>query len=224
MCRDFEEVEKFSIRKCKMTSTFMSMPHHGGMHCISTAATTMSSYGISYFNDACSSGECSDGYQSSVSPVASPALGHYNYGSESFACASSFSPKKTCNYQGDGSYYPQSSANFSPASSSFRNAAHHADYSHNSYKLNVQIKPFAKTSNSHFDIKPQAPTKLAKVNRFVQQFSQQHESLSKKLLDAKDLEAEDLPPPPPEVMKKRRVAANARERRRMNNLNFAFDR
>lgn len=28
----------------------------------------------------------------------------------------------------------------------------------------------------------------------------------------------------PEVMKKRRVAANARERRRMNNLNFAFDR
>lgn len=28
----------------------------------------------------------------------------------------------------------------------------------------------------------------------------------------------------PEVMKKRRVAANARERRRMNNLNFAFDK
>lgn len=28
----------------------------------------------------------------------------------------------------------------------------------------------------------------------------------------------------PEVLKKRRVAANARERRRMNNLNFAFDR
>jgi hypothetical protein len=28
----------------------------------------------------------------------------------------------------------------------------------------------------------------------------------------------------PEVLKKRRTAANARERRRMNNLNFAFDR
>jgi hypothetical protein len=28
----------------------------------------------------------------------------------------------------------------------------------------------------------------------------------------------------PEVMKRRRVAANARERRRMNNLNFAFDK
>jgi hypothetical protein len=28
----------------------------------------------------------------------------------------------------------------------------------------------------------------------------------------------------PEVLKKRRSAANARERRRMNNLNFAFDR
>ncbi|KAG5675269.1 hypothetical protein PVAND_005183 [Polypedilum vanderplanki] len=28
----------------------------------------------------------------------------------------------------------------------------------------------------------------------------------------------------PEILKRRRVAANARERRRMNNLNFAFDR
>lgn len=31
-------------------------------------------------------------------------------------------------------------------------------------------------------------------------------------------------PPSPTVMKKRRVAANARERRRMNGLNTAFDR
>lgn len=31
-------------------------------------------------------------------------------------------------------------------------------------------------------------------------------------------------PPPPAVMKKRRLAANARERRRMNGLNEAFDR
>jgi hypothetical protein len=198
-----------------MTSTFMSM-HQGGYHGMSTATTTMSTYGISYFNDACSTGECSDGYQSSASPAASPALGNYNYATESFACASSFSPKKSCNYAGDRPFYPQSSTSYPSATQ-----AHHADYSQNSYKLNVHIKPFAE----HFEsATPVVPTKLSKVSRFVQQFNQQHESISQKLLAAKELQAADLPPPPPEVVKKRRVAANARERRRMNNLNFAFDR
>jgi atonal protein 1/7 len=35
---------------------------------------------------------------------------------------------------------------------------------------------------------------------------------------------DNLPPPSPAVMKKRRLAANARERRRMNGLNEAFDK
>jgi hypothetical protein len=197
-----------------MTSTFMSM-HQGGYHGMSTATTTMSTYGISYFNDACSSGECSDGYQSSASPAASPALGHFNYATESFVCGSPFSPKKSCNYAPDRPFYPQPSAGFPHPVQ-----AHHADYSQNSFKLNVQIKPFAE----HFEPSPPAPTKLSKVSRFVQQFNEQHETISQKLLAAKELQAANLPPPPPEVVKKRRVAANARERRRMNNLNFAFDR
>lgn len=32
------------------------------------------------------------------------------------------------------------------------------------------------------------------------------------------------PPPPPEIIRRRRLAANARERRRMNSLNDAFDK
>lgn len=41
--------------------------------------------------------------------------------------------------------------------------------------------------------------------------------------DKKGIEQKSLPASP-EILKRRRVAANARERRRMNNLNFAFDR
>lgn len=196
--------------------------HHHSIH--STSATTMSTYGINYFNDTCSSGECSDGYQSSISPVASPALGHYSYHPENCGYAASFSPKKAYNYQSDCSYYQQTAANFTATSCSFKSAPNQVDYSHNSYKLDVQIKPYTKTAESSSIVKPQAPQKLAKVSRFVQQFNQQHEDLSKKLLEQQSIEASSLAPPPPEILKKRRVAANARERRRMNNLNFAFDR
>jgi hypothetical protein len=200
-----------------MSSTFMSM---GPSHCLhggSTSTTTMSTYGLSYFNDVCSSGECSDGYQSSISPVNSPSLGHYNYSqaAQSYGYSSPFSPKKTYNYQNDGPFYPQSSANFS---STFRNESHEVDYSQSCLKVNVQIKSF---SHSVSDLKPAAPVRLSKVNRFVQQFNQQHETLNKKLMEHRE---PSVPSPPPEILKKRRVAANARERRRMNSLNFAFDR
>lgn len=205
-----------------MTSTFMTMHHHSIHNSMSTSATTMSTYGINYFNDTCSSGECSDGYQSSISPVASPSLGHYSYHPENYGYAAS--PKKPFNYQSDCSYYQQTSANFTATSCSFKSAPNQADYSQNSYKFNVQIKPYAKTAESTCLVKPQTPQKLVKVNRFVQQFNQQHEDLSKKLMEQQSIEASTLAPPPPEILKKRRVAANARERRRMNNLNFAFDR
>lgn len=206
-----------------MTSTFMTMHH--SVHSMSTSATTMSTYGINYFNDACSSGECSDGYQSSVSPVASPALGHYNYNPENYGYAPAYSPKKSCNYQNDCSYYQQTAANFTSTSCSFKSTPNQVDYSQNSYKINVQIKPYSKAVAELPSITiPTAPPKLSKVNRFVQQFNQQHEDLNKQLMEQKDIDAANLAPPPPEILKKRRVAANARERRRMNNLNFAFDR
>lgn len=206
-----------------MSSTFMTMHH--SVH--STSATTMSTYGINYFNDTCSSGECSDGYQSSISPVASPALGHYSYNPENYGYASSYSAKKSCNYQNDCSYYSQTASNFTSTSCSLKNTPNQVDYEQNSsYRLNVQIKPYTKTTESQIISKPSAPQKqLAKVNRFVQQFNQQHEDLSKRLIEQKEIQASTLAtPPPPEILKKRRVAANARERRRMNNLNFAFDK
>lgn len=193
---------------------------------MSTSTTTMSTYGINYFNDACSSGECSDGYQSSISPIASPALGHYNYNPEFYGSASSYSPKKSYNYQNDCSYYPQTATNFNATSCSLKNTSNQVDYAQTSaYKLNVQIKPYTKITDSQIIDKASAPQKqLAKVNRFVQQFNQRHESLSKKLMEDQEIKAACLTAPPPEILKKRRVAANARERRRMNNLNFAFDR
>lgn len=204
-----------------MTSTFMTTMQHS-IHNMSTSATTMSTYGINYFNDTCSSGECSDGYQSSVSPVTSPALGHYNYNPENYGYAANYSPKKIYNYQNDCSYYQQTSSNFTATSCSFKSAPNQVDYSQNSFKLNVQIKPsYIKPNELQSIVKPSAPQKLSRVNRFVEQFNQQHENLSKQLIENTD---QDLSPPPPEIVKKRRVAANARERRRMNNLNFAFDR
>lgn len=205
-----------------MTSTFMTMHH--SIH--STSATTMSTYGINYFNDTCSSGECSDGYQSSISPVASPALGHYNYNPENYGYAPAYSPKKGYNYQNDCSYYQQTASNITATSCSFKSTPNQVDYEQNStYKLNVQIKPYTKTTESQIISSPSAPQKqLVKVNRFVQQFNQQHEDLSKRLMEQNEIDASSLVAPPPEILKKRRVAANARERRRMNNLNFAFDR
>lgn len=197
------------------------------VHNMSTSATTMSTYGINYFNDTCSSGECSDGYQSSISPVSSPALGHYNYSVENYGYTSSYSPKKGYNYQNDCSYYQQTASNFTSTSCSYKNTNQVDCAQNSSYKLNVQIKPYTKTTESQIIGKPTAPEKqLVKVNRFVQHFNQQHEDLSKRLLEQKEIEASSLSlvAPPPEILKKRRVAANARERRRMNNLNFAFDR
>lgn len=202
-----------------MTSTFMTM-HHS--HSISTSATTMSTYGINYFNDAYSSGDCSDGYQSSISPVASPPLGHYSYNPENYGSTSS--TKKSYTYQNDCSYYQQASTDFTSTSCSLKSTTNQVDYSQNSYKLNVQIKPYSRSTEPQANINPLAPKKLAKVNRFVEQFNQQHENLSKQLMEQSDTQALNLPAPPPEILKKRRVAANARERRRMNNLNFAFDR
>lgn len=198
------------------------MTMHRSIH---TSATTMSTYGINYFNDAYSSGECSDGYQSSISPVASPALNHYNCNLDNQAYTSSFSPKKNYNYQNDCSYYQQTAANYTATSCSFKSTQNQDDYAQSSYKLNVQIKPYTKTSELLAEIKPPpAPVKLGKVSRFVHQFNQQHETLSRQLLEQKEVSDESLTNPPPEILKKRRVAANARERRRMNNLNFAFDR
>lgn len=186
-----------------MTSTYLTLNHHNDYH-----ATTLSTYGLNYFNDNCSTSDCSDGYQSSISPVASPSQ---NFFAEQQAYTNSM------NYQ-NSSYYPNQTDYYTP----------------NSYKLDVQIKPYqvVKTEPSASAPPKLPPPHQHKVNRFAQQFNQQHQSLTKQFLEHKQTSApaastpSELPTvaPAPEILKRRRVAANARERRRMNNLNFAFDR
>lgn len=188
----------------------------------SLSTTTMSTYGINYFNDACSSGDCSDGYQSSISPINSPALGTNNYNNYD-GSAATYSPKNTHNYQNDCCFYPQTASNLTATSYSFKKSSNQVDYAPNtSYRLNVQIKPYTKTNDSQIISKASAPEKqLEKVNRFVRQFNLRHENSNEKLIEKQESQE---PNQPPEILKKRRFQANARERRRMNNLNFAFDR
>jgi hypothetical protein len=206
--------EKIKEKKVKMTSTFMTM-HRENIH----NTTTMSTYGLNYFNDACSTSDYSDGYQSSISPVASPSLGsHQNYyvDNNNYSHQNYSSPqKKYYDYQNDpqNNYYQKSST----ITSNYQ-----VDCMPNSYKLNVQIQPLS-TKICESSLTTSAPEKVTKVNRFAQQFNNQHETLTKKFLEEKKTSSETIAPAP-EILKRRRVAANARERRRMNNLNFAFDR
>lgn len=189
----------------------------------SLSTTTMSTYGINYFNDACSSGDFSDGYQSSISPITSPALGTNNYNNYD-GSAATFLPKKTHSYQNDCCFYSQTASNLTETSYSFKKSSNQVDYEspNTSYRLNVQIKPYTKTNDSQIISKALAPEKqLEKVNRFVRQFNLRHENSDEKLIEKQESQE---PNQPPEILKKRRFQANARERRRMNNLNFAFDR
>lgn len=187
-----------------MTSTYLTLnrSHQADYH-----ATTLSTYGLNYFNDNCSTSDYSDGYQSSISPVASPS-------SQYFAEQQHYN----ANYHQNNQYYQQPNDYYTP----------------NSYKLDVQIKPYPVVVKSETESSP-VPVKIPphhlKVNRFAQQFNEQHENLTKQFLEHKNsstteeaAETVAVVAPAPEILKKRRVAANARERRRMNNLNFAFDR
>jgi len=197
-----------------MTSTFMTI--HRDVH----NTTTMSTYGLNYFNDACSTSDYSDGYQSSISPVASPSIGsqnNYYVENNNYSHNSYSPPKKYYDFQNEPqTYYPK------PQPSSTVMSNYQVDCMPNSYKLNVQIQPLSAAKSCEISTPPQ---KLAKVNRFAQQFSDQHESLTKRFLEQKTCDpTEVIVAPAPEILKRRRVAANARERRRMNNLNFAFDR
>lgn len=200
----------------------MTMHHSHSIHSMSTSATTMSTYGINYFNDAYSSGEYSDGYQSSISPVGSPPLGNYNYNTQNYG--STGTQIRNYAHQNDCSYYQQAAININSTSCSLKTIPNQVDYLQNTYKVNVQDKPYSRSTELQAMTKAPVPKTVAKVNRFVEQFNQKHENLSKQLLEQIDNQTSSLAAPPPEVVKKRRVAANARERRRMNNLNFAFDR
>jgi len=193
-----------------MTSTtFMTL----NTYSTQTSATTMSTFGINYF-DTCSSSECSDGYQSSISPpIVSPAFGQFiEKHSISYNEGYNYYKNQHSNYQPDYSFY-QPPSNINTSSSYIKDTK---TILTNDYTQLAQAKPYINSPK-------ESTLKVAKTNRFLQQFNQQHESLCKKV--EQELQSnEQIPNAAPEVLKKRRVAANARERRRMNNLNFAFDR
>lgn len=235
-----------------MTSTFMTMNYNTNNM---TTATSMSSYGINYFNDSCSTSS-EDGYQSSISPIASPALGPFNYIAEN------------CNYGYANQNFTSNTPNYLQAkkaapyqneynSCSYNNQSNNNNYNTNSYYFNKtststtiasssycnqptpntfksfpQNKPYSAIESDKYAKPSTAIVKSpVKTNRFVQQFNQQHETLLAQkassvtaTLTLTTTSSLLSPPAAPEVMKKRRVAANARERRRMNSLNDAFDR
>lgn len=183
--------------------------HHNDYH-----ATTLSTYGLNYFNDTCSTSDCSDGYQSSISPVTSPPENYFSNEQQNYS--------NSLNYQ-TNQYYQQNQNDFYTPPSS--------------YKLDVQIKPYQVVKTEPVaSAPPKLPSNQPKVNRFAQQFNQQHQNLTKQFLEQSTASSSSssltsvasteapIVAPAPEILKRRRVAANARERRRMNNLNFAFDR
>jgi hypothetical protein len=141
-----------------------------------------STYGLNYYND--SAAEYSDGYQSSISPVASPEL-------SSCRIKNNFQQlhqNDFFNYQNFPSQQIKNEENSRKNFQSFEERNFN------------EIQTF------------KTPQKLSKpqLNAGMKKMIQTHPE--KPIIVA------------PEVMKRRRVAANARERRRMNSLNFAFDK
>lgn len=142
-----------------------------------------SSYGLNYYND--SGADYSDGYQSSISPIASPEL-------SSCRIKNNFQQF----HQNDFPYYQ----NFAPQQN-IKIEENKMKNFQNFEKINFnQIQNFKNPQKSS---KPQLSVGIKKI---IQTHSNKPINVA------------------PEVMKRRRVAANARERRRMNSLNFAFDK
>lgn len=166
-----------------MTSTYMTSSVNYGSAC-SVGGTgnnfqNFSSYGLNYFND--SGAEFSDGYQSSISPVASPELSSCRVTKNNFQ---QFHQNDFYCYQNFSSHQIKSERNYQ---------------SYDKINFN-EIQNF------------KSPPKISKPQLSVPMKKIIETHPNKPIIAA------------PEVLKKRRVAANARERRRMNNLNFAFDK
>lgn len=172
-----------------MTSTYMTTSVSYGVTS-NNNYHNFSTYGLSYYNE---SSEYSDGYQSSISPIASPDL-------------SSCRMKNHQNFSQNGSsYYHQQQYTQQHQQPNFNKFPHNNEnYSKTNFYQNQNCENSQKLQN----------TQMLPVMRKKSLICDEQKSilLEKPLIVA------------PEVMKRRRVAANARERRRMNNLNFAFDR
>lgn len=186
-----------------MTSTYLmssSSMMNRGLNFNNSNAHTYSNYGLSYFNES-SASEYSDGYQSSVSPDLSSC----------FIKSSSHTPTTTsAHHQKEAPYYYHHHQNYQQPNT-IKPSAHIGNENFTNFNDNFNSLNFYEMKTLE---KYQKPTHL-------QNFPMKKKTLSaaqKCMLNDKQIIVA------PEVMKKRRVAANARERRRMNNLNFAFDK
>lgn len=173
-----------------MTSTYMTTSVTYGVTG-NNNYHNFSTYGLNYFNE---SSEYSDGYQSSISPIASPDL-------------SSCHVKNQQNFSqnGSSSYYHHHQQQYSHQQQSFNKFTHNIEnYNKNNFYENQNCGNSQKSQNTHVHLAIGEKSLICDEKKSI--------LMEKPLIVA------------PEVLKRRRVAANARERRRMNNLNFAFDR
>lgn len=164
-----------------------------------------SQYGLNYYNEAWStSSECSDYRSNSGSPTINPKT------------VENIGYSEPCYYNQTTPVKPYNPWNYPYYNQPYENTQ---NYSYDPPKVNYPQesnppKIQNENLNSNFPKKSnkfqQAAEKRLNFNAITNRLNQ-HRSLSNI-------------PVAPEVMKKRRVAANARERKRMNSLNDAFDK
>lgn len=154
------------------------------------------------------------------------------YTSGSYDPNSSYGYAGSDGYLSDGYNSPESSSspdnNYYPKSYESNHLYHNFDsykpgYVHDlksSSQPQTSFGPHSVKSCTNFRYQPYGKGPEVSKTKQQQQQSLQQQSLQQQLLQG----AVDLLPVSPEVMKRRRIAANARERRRMNSLNDAFDR
>lgn len=181
-------------------------------------------YGINYYNDSWSStsSECSEGYQSSISPIPVP--------------TPTFAYSSTNNYQNNYQQNIQNN-NFSPSKKQINQANYSIDSSYYSNKFEVENN-CEYFGTSDFDarnsFKP-SYEQLQKPAMQIAHYPQQNIQMTElpvqnktpvvpSTVKSEPKFLQSPPPAAPEVMKRRRKAANARERKRMNSLNDAFEK
>lgn len=178
-----------------MTSMFMTTGYNTG------ESTGLSHYGINYYNENWSSSSESD-YRStaSVSPIPTIPVPTYN---EKFDYYTNASPVKFKQEWPNTSFYGTPNNNF---------------YSQKPATVtsNTQLKEIFQENidfSNSYSPKSLSPVKTGKSSQVFQA-----------KLNKKSTTSGSLGHVTPEIMKRRRIAANARERKRMNSLNDAFDR
>lgn len=184
------------------TSTYMMMSSSisGGVNYNNSNnhLHNFSTYGLNYYNESTGS-EFSDGYQSSISPDLS-----------------------SCQMKGSQFYH-----------NDFQHSHHHP--SHNIQNSSIKFQHKNVTSNGYCDLNMYGSVKFSEIKNFSEKIQthhhQQYIHQKKKSPHCNEVHmtkksnVHTKPPTiAPEILKRRRSAANARERRRMNSLNFAFDK